>query len=1051
VPPAWQAALTCGHALCNGCAAHAAQALAPSGDEPRSRLCARTGARAPAAWPPRCPATAESGAPCAGFLPQAHAHLTSPDAAAALKELQRTAPLAAASALVRCVGCPRLLRLPAAMQALPQPARPQLLRCVCGALTCAGRGARGCDGAPHAGLSCAQLRSFRTFLENAAPAVDAAAESAPALAARYDAEGAAAEADATRAEIAAAAAKAPAVRFTSERLRRVRGLGAAAADAMHWHELRTAAAAAGAGAAVPDDVAAALRLAESLLAPVRAAEAARRERCARLAEHGAASAHDAADGAATRAAEAAALPGGAGAGRAQAAAREAAAASDEATEAAAAAARLAADVAPPSDRLIASATAASAHAAGAEASMHAAAASAEQAAAAAAAAPQEARAAAAAADHAAAEAATAAFINTDVRPCPTPGCGRPITKAPGGCNAMEACPACGQTFCWACLAQPYHEHSFGPCSRSGQRDAIRAALAAVMPAADVAAREAAMAAADAAARTPAAPAALGMRLWAPAAWRAGGAAPRAGGRWMDMEGGGEGAAAPSVMETAFAPLKLTADTVRALLAAGADVAAPAAMLRALLTAALLDVTAAEVADAETAGRARNAARRALDVGRAERAAAAAAWEAARVAVTAWFRVRSEPAVAADDDDTAVPKEWAPRTERGATFLAAACAAARARRRAAAEGAGAAPAAVDGEGGAEIAAALTAATAACNEAHLAIECAAAAMILPLLPAPVAQPLREPGGEAGNVERRVARLARSAVTLEEAAAPLRAAGGAAGAAAAAAEAQLPRWRQMARQARRAVGEPPAAVIGEFLPMDNPFNEPPPGFEALMVEDPFAFLLNAAPPLPPLPIGGVALDVANARPAGPDHAFAMFDDDQVPALEAAPAQEAEAPAAGAAAAVFDAAAIRAAARRARMEERIAAMQRLRNAVEADGLAPPVAIVAPPALPAEAAEDVPPVVNAMQRLHDRVHERMRRWGDERLELHRRVEVRREAQRAREAERAARDAAVREPPAQRAQRVTTEAAALRRAAARFIGALQAAAPPCSADGDGDE
>jgi hypothetical protein len=45
----------------------------------------------------------------------------------------------------------------------------------------------------------------------------------------------------------------------------------------------------------------------------------------------------------------------------------------------------------------------------------------------------------------------------------------------------------------------------------------------------------------------------------------------------------------------------------------------------------------------------------------------------------------------------------------------------------------------------------------------------------------------------------------------------------------------------------------------------------------------------------------------------------------------------------------------------------------------------------------------------------------------------------------------VRAPPAQRAQRVTTEAAALRRAAARFIGALQAAAPPCSADGDGDE
>jgi hypothetical protein len=89
-----------------------------------------------------------------------------------------------------------------------------------------------------------------------------------------------------------------------------------------------------------------------------------------------------------------------------------------------------------------------------------------------------------------------AYLQSHTRPCP--GCGVATEKGRGECNAMDPCHKCKRTWCWSCLG-PVHEHSYGPCSKAGNRVAIEAAIAAARPeaAAHAAAHAEAMAAADA--------------------------------------------------------------------------------------------------------------------------------------------------------------------------------------------------------------------------------------------------------------------------------------------------------------------------------------------------------------------------------------------------------------------------------------------------------------------------------------------------------------------------------------------------------------------------
>lgn len=91
---------------------------------------------------------------------------------------------------------------------------------------------------------------------------------------------------------------------------------------------------------------------------------------------------------------------------------------------------------------------------------------------------------------------TDVYMQSHTRPCP--GCGAATQKGRGECNSMDPCHKCGRTWCWSCLG-PAHEHSYGPCSKAGNRAAIEAAIAAARPeaAAHAAAHAEAMAAADA--------------------------------------------------------------------------------------------------------------------------------------------------------------------------------------------------------------------------------------------------------------------------------------------------------------------------------------------------------------------------------------------------------------------------------------------------------------------------------------------------------------------------------------------------------------------------
>ena len=94
------------------------------------------------------------------------------------------------------------------------------------------------------------------------------------------------------------------------------------------------------------------------------------------------------------------------------------------------------------------------------------------------------------------EAATEAYLLSESRPCPTPGCGAQLQKT-NGCNALEACPNCRRSCCWSCLG-PVHDHGVGACTNSGNRTLITAALQAAGRSQEDAQRQAdAMAAADA--------------------------------------------------------------------------------------------------------------------------------------------------------------------------------------------------------------------------------------------------------------------------------------------------------------------------------------------------------------------------------------------------------------------------------------------------------------------------------------------------------------------------------------------------------------------------
>jgi hypothetical protein len=337
---------------------------------------------------------------------------------------------------------------------------------------------------------------------------------------------------------------------------------------------------------------------------------------------------------------------------------------------------------------------------------------------------------------------------------------------------------CGVAFCWSCLG-PSHGHSFGPCARSGDRDAVRAALRAAAPAlsdAQAAEAVAAMAAADAAAGAAAARRGLG----------AAGAALRRQPRAYGLRD----AEQPSPLECALAPLGAAAASVRIALAyqavaaqlplpslqpqveAEAAVDAALAPLRALLAAALAGVAAADAADAQRAAARRAAARR-VEGGRAAAAGAAAAEAAAaQRAVGAWFAANAGLDAATADEP---PAAWG--VPAAAALLLRAAAAARqrdaavaAQRRAAAAPAPAPRAAADA---ADAHAAVEAATS-------LIISAAGASLLSALPRPRAPRLifgRNNTGLVARLRQHADAAARcaSAAAAAAAAAPFARGGG------------------------------------------------------------------------------------------------------------------------------------------------------------------------------------------------------------------------------------------------------------------------------------
>ena len=255
-------------------------------------------------------------------------------------------------------------------------------------------------------------------------------------------------------------------------------------------------------------------------------------------------------------------------------------------------------------------------------------------------------------------------------------------------------------------------------------------------------------------------------------------------RWDDL-----GARVTGV-ELAMAPLATAAAAVRmtvafraavsdggagtsALAAADAALAEALPPLRALLGVTLADMARADEAAEEERRRVEAMAqvqrrrmeverRRFLFAGRAERAAAVAAWEVSHRATEAWFR-----ALGRLDDAAATPADWAPRTEHCATLLMQAAAASRRRATAAAAAAGA-----GGPAATTVAAAFAAVAAAAGIE----ECALAAQLLQCLPvaAAGAAPQLPPNVAelAPHIGEQLQRLSREAAALEEAATALRA---------------------------------------------------------------------------------------------------------------------------------------------------------------------------------------------------------------------------------------------------------------------------------------
>ena len=343
-------------------------------------------------------------------------------------------------------------------------------------------------------------------------------------------------------------------------------------------------------AGVPADAAEALRWADALCAPLLTGLARRRAAAPAAARDAAVAARDAAqraleaaDAAAAKA-RAVAAPGGAGRDAAAAAADDAADAAANATAAAASARTSATTAADAVQRLITSserplapdfADAAAAGAAeAADAAEMLASAARGHAVSASEALGVPAHDAACGDGGGDATSLSAAYLRRETRPCP--GCGLATIKEEGDCNAMHPCTKCKRTWCWSCLGA-VHEHSFGPCSRAGNRAAIEAAVAAAAPdaAQQAALKAAAMAAADARVaqrRTGGAP----RRAITPRA-----AQPR------DAE-----VVPPD--EAELAPLAMAADSLRAVIAADADVIArPLRLLRALLAAVVRTAATAE--------------------------------------------------------------------------------------------------------------------------------------------------------------------------------------------------------------------------------------------------------------------------------------------------------------------------------------------------------------------------------------------------------------------------------------------------------------------------
>ena len=622
-------------------------------------------------------------------------------------------------------------------------------------------------------------------LTHHAPSTSLPAGSAPAIIDRLAAEAEAQEQAQQQARAAAQAQQAPAAgaatagavafggAFTVERLQHVRYdvMAQVIAEPSCWAD------AAAAAPGVPEDATAALALADAVLAPVAELSALRHRRIVDAAVAEAMEAATRAAMAMSAASAAAAATPIARAAEALAAANDAADAAAEAEAAGARAARYAHDASTVANVLPAATSAV----ATAITARNAAAASAAAAAAAAAAAPPEVQAVSLANAHAAAEAATHAMFLRESRPCPTPGCGRALIKEEGDCNSLSPCPLCGVASCWSCL-QPAHEHSYGPCSRSGPREAVRAAIRAAQPQLtpeQVAEHEAAMAAADLRRREERRNgAAEHARMHREARDRRRRDRNRGWQLWREDHHG----ARVNGLELAMAPVAAAAAAVRVAVsfraAAGENNAATAAADAAVAQAlpplrALLGVTLAEVArvdetaeanrrraEAEIAANRRRAEaerRRYAFTGRAERAAAMAAWEASWRATVAWFR-----ASGGLDDAAPTPAEWAPRMERCATMLMQAAEAVRRREAAAAAAAGAA-----GPFATALAAALRVVAAAAGIE----ECALAAQMLHSLPAAAAaaEPQLPP-----HIHAQLQKLSHDAGALENVAAALRAEG-------------------------------------------------------------------------------------------------------------------------------------------------------------------------------------------------------------------------------------------------------------------------------------